>query len=479
MYRKSSVGWAKHFDFMLWDFICLQIAYISAYCIRHSGSSPFQNQLYRNMILVFFSCQMFVGLFDESYKNILKRGYVQEFASTFRHVLLTILLSTLYLFMTHTAGMYSRTVMIITAEIYFFASYIVRCLWKDHLKRRGASENGRRSLVVLTTEEMAGDVIEELRENDYSGLRLVGIALMEEGGNSKIGKKIAGVPVVADADTVVEYVCREWVDEVLFSLPREVALSEKMYNELVEMGVTVHLRILRAMRMEGQKQSLGKIGNYTVLSNSINMVTMRQAFCKRVLDILGGTVGCLITAVLCIFVGPAIYIQSPGPIFFSQERVGKNGKKFRLYKFRSMYMDAEARKKDLMEQNRIKDGLMFKMENDPRIIGGEKGVGGIIRRFSIDEFPQFWNVLKGDMSLVGTRPPTVEEWEKYDLHHRVRLAIKPGITGMWQVSGRSKITDFDEVVRLDKEYIMSWNMGLDIRILFRTVSAVLQKDGAF
>lgn len=285
--------------------------------------------------------------------------------------------------------------------------------------------------------------------------------------------------MVADADTVVEYVCREWVDEVLFSLPREVALSEKMYNELVEMGVTVHLRILRAMRMEGQKQSLGKIGNYTVLSNSINMVTMRQAFCKRVLDILGGTVGCLITAVLCIFVGPAIYIQSPGPIFFSQERVGKNGKKFRLYKFRSMYMDAEARKKDLMEQNRIKDGLMFKMENDPRIIGGEKGVGGIIRRFSIDEFPQFWNVLKGDMSLVGTRPPTVEEWEKYDLHHRVRLAIKPGITGMWQVSGRSKITDFDEVVRLDKEYIMSWNMGLDIRILFRTVSAVLQKDGAF
>jgi len=141
-------------------------------------------------------------------------------------------------------------------------------------------------------------------------------------------------------------------------------------------------------------------------------------------------------------------------------------------------MDAEERKKELMKQNRIEGGLMFKMENDPRIIGGEKGIGGIIRKFSIDEFPQFWNVLKGDMSLVGTRPPTVDEWEKYDLHHRVRLAIKPGITGMWQVSGRSDITDFEEVVRLDRDYITNWSIGLDIKILIKTVLVVLDREGS-
>ena len=186
----------------------------------------------------------------------------------------------------------------------------------------------------------------------------------------------------------------------------------------------------------------------------------------------------MITAVLYLFIAPAIYIQSPGPIFFSQERVGMNGRKFRIYKFRSMYMDAEERKQELMKQNKVKDGMMFKMDKDPRIIGGEHGIGGIIRRFSLDEFPQFWNVLKGDMSLVGTRPPTVEEWRKYDLHHRVRLATKPGITGMWQVSGRSSITDFEEVVRLDKKYIMEWSMGLDLRILCRTVGVVLRSDGA-
>ena len=158
-----------------------------------------------------------------------------------------------------------------------------------------------------------------------------------------------------------------------------------------------------------------------------------------------------------------------------------------MYKFRSMYLDAEARKSELMAQNRMgSGGLMFKLDYDPRIIGCKKqpdgtikkGIGNYIRDWSLDEFPQFWNVLKGDLSLVGTRPPTVDEWERYELHHRARLAIKPGITGMWQVSGRSKITDFEQVVELDKKYIREWSMGLDFRILLQTVGAVLKKDGS-
>ena len=223
-----------------------------------------------------------------------------------------------------------------------------------------------------------------------------------------------------------------------------------------------------------------------VLTNSLRIVAIQDLALKRALDILGGLVGCLLTGIICIFIGPAIYIQSPGPIFFSQWRIGKNGKKFKMYKFRSMYMDAEERKKEYMAQNKIADGLMFKMEDDPRIIGSEKkdkngkpkGIGNFIRNTSLDEFPQFWNVLKGDMSLVGTRPPTVDEWERYDLHHRVRMSVKPGITGMWQVSGRSEITDFEEVVRLDTEYIRNWSWRLDIKILLKTVAVVLKHEGA-
>lgn len=157
-----------------------------------------------------------------------------------------------------------------------------------------------------------------------------------------------------------------------------------------------------------------------------------------------------------------------------------------MYKFRSMYMDAEERKKELMSQNKIGDGMMFKMDFDPRIIGNKilpdgtkkTGIGQFIRRTSLDEFPQFINVLKGDMSLVGTRPPTIDEWEKYASHHRARMAFRPGITGLWQVSGRSNITDFEEVVNLDTKYIDNWSIGQDLKIMLKTVRSIVQNEGA-
>ena len=151
-----------------------------------------------------------------------------------------------------------------------------------------------------------------------------------------------------------------------------------------------------------------------------------------------------------------------------------------------MYMDAEERKKELMAQNKVSDGMMFKMDFDPRIIGNKilpdgtkkTGIGQFIRKTSIDELPQFWNILKGDMSLVGTRPPTLDEWEKYEPHHRARMSFRPGLTGLWQVSGRSNITDFEEVVRLDTQYIGEWSVKNDIRIIFQTIISVMKDEGA-
>ena len=181
----------------------------------------------------------------------------------------------------------------------------------------------------------------------------------------------------------------------------------------------------------------------------------------------------MITIVLTPFVALAIRLDSPGPIFFAQTRIGKNGRRFKIYKFRSMYVDAEARKKELESQNEMQ-GLMFKMENDPRITR----VGKFIRKTSIDELPQFFNIVKGDMSLVGTRPPTEDEFEQYNSHYRRRISMTPGLTGLWQISGRSDIVDFDEVVKLDLEYIDNWTVWLDIKILFMTVGAVLKGRGS-
>ena len=194
---------------------------------------------------------------------------------------------------------------------------------------------------------------------------------------------------------------------------------------------------------------------------------------KRALDVVGSLVGMVILGIAALFVAPAIKLDSPGPVFFGQTRVGKNGRKFTFYKFRSMYQDAEERKKTLMSQNEMK-GLMFKMEDDPRITR----VGRFIRKTSIDELPQFWNVLRGDMSLVGTRPPTVDEFEQYEAKHRCRLSMTPGLTGMWQISGRSDVKDFDEVVKLDMQYIDNWSILKDIKILILTVWVVLAGRGS-
>ena len=269
---------------------------------------------------------------------------------------------------------------------------------------------------------------------------------------------------------------------MLIVLPDGKEIPQKVFDAFTEMGITIHVKIADVNEMQGKNQTVERMGNYTVITTCINMASAGELVLKRIMDICGGLAGCILTGIIFLFVAPAIYIKSPGPIFFSQYRVGKNGRKFKIYKFRSMYMDAEERKKELMKQNRVNDGLMFKMENDPRVIGSEKGpgkgIGNFIRKTSLDEFPQFFNVLKGDMSLVGTRPPTVDEWEKYELHHRARLAIKPGLTGMWQVSGRSDITDFEEVVKLDTKYISEWSFMLDIRILFKTVLIVLGQKGS-
>lgn len=240
------------------------------------------------------------------------------------------------------------------------------------------------------------------------------------------------------------------------------------------------------MSRSGVKRFSEKIGGTTVLTTAINYATPVQTLIKRLFDIFAGIVGSIFALLIMAVVGPIIKIQSPGPILFKQERIGKNGKHIKIYKIRSMRMDAEELKKELEKENRVKDGMMFKMDFDPRIIGNKvlpdgtkkTGIGEFIRKTSLDEFPQFFNVLGGSMSTVGTRPPTIDEFEKYHFHHRARMAVKPGITGMWQVSGRSEITDFEEVVKLDTEYIANWSLGMDFKILLKTIGVIFTGRGA-
>lgn len=477
MYKKAAKGWMKHFDFMVIDFACLEISFLLAYNIRQGLGNPYLVPLYRNMAVTLFLIEILVVFFFETLKNVLKRDVYKEFVVTVKHVSLVILLSSFYLFLIQSGEAYSRIILLVTGGIYLVCGYVTRLFWKQYLLSQNALERKYRSLLIVTTESMVNTVIANIRNNNYQGFHISGIVVLDK---NMIGQTVDGIAVVADETDVIDYICREWVDEIFINLPTEIPLCEMLINQFVEMGVTVHIELVKAAKISGQRRLVERLGNYTVMTICINSANNRQVMLKRGMDICGGIIGCIMTGVLFLFIAPWIYLKSPGPIFFSQVRVGKNGKKFKIYKFRSMYMDADERKKDLMEKNRISSGMMFKLDHDPRIIGSEngKGIGNFIRKYSIDEFPQFYNVLKGDMSLVGTRPPTVDEWEKYELHHRARLAIKPGITGLWQVSGRSNITDFEEVVALDKKYISEWSMAKDFRILLKTIVVVIRQDGS-
>lgn len=482
MYRKRAGGWLKHLDFILLDMLCLQVAFVLAYAVRMGPSSPYADEAYRSMGAVLLLADLCATLLSGGLSGVLRRGRYEEFSAMLRHALLVEAAIIAYLFTAQGGYPYSRFVVYLTGVLYVGLGHFARCLWKALLSRRaGAAE--RSSLLVVTERALAERALADAMGQDPARCLVTGAAVLD---CDMRGQSILGVPVVAGDGDVAEAVCGSWVDEALVVLPRERPYPGELAGQLAGMGVVVHVCVFREEEAAGLRQSVGHFGDYTVLTTSISEATPLQQMAKRALDIVGGAAGCLATAVLSLFLAPAIYIASPGPVFFSQERVGRNGRRFRIYKFRSMYMDAEERKKELMARNQVDGGLMFKMEADPRIIGCRvlpdgtvrKGIGNFIRDWSLDEFPQFLNVLKGDMSLVGTRPPTLDEWERYEPHHRARLAVRPGITGLWQVSGRSRITDFEEVVRLDTKYIVEWSMALDLKILLRTVKVVLGRDGS-
>lgn len=495
MYRRNRHGWVKHLDFMMLDLLCMHVAYLLAYFLRQGlNSNPYNNRVYLSMLLCMSLSNIAVALGLNTYKNVLKRGYMEEFGISLRQVLLVILIAIGYLFVVKEGDNASRFIVLFSGVLYLGIAFVTRVVWKQYLRRRMENDKSR-SLLIVTSSQRAESVIRQLQLTGYNRYYIAGLVLLDEdaadGRNPEKGpggnpQEICGVRVVAEQKNAAEYVCRKWIDEVLIDMPTLEESPRDLLDKFMEMGVVVHIVLTGVFNPYGQSQFVERMGGMTVLTSSIRWVDSSSMIIKRLMDILIGAVGTVLCALLTVIFGPLIYIASPGPIFFRQIRVGKNGKRFKMYKFRSMYPDAEARKAELMAQNNIKDGMMFKLDYDPRIIGCKmredgtikKGIGNFIRDWSIDEFPQFINILRGDMSAVGTRPPTVDEWEKYELHHRQRLSIKPGLTGLWQVNGRSNITDFEEVVKLDAEYIADWSLGKDIKILLKTVKIVFLRIGA-
>ena len=412
---------------------------------------------------------MFV-LMDFSH-HFFRRGMFDEFVSVVKSEVIFSAVLILALFVMHRSADLSRLVFGYQIVINTVVMYAARVIFKQYMVKVYRNSRHSNRLLVVTSSDQAGDVIENLKEYNEWNRTIAGLVLTDEAKAEEIGE----IPVVAHREDFLNYVIRNDVDEVFIiddKLMRTPLMNEWV-RELEQMGTIVDVNIDAFDLSVSGKKSLNRVGKYAAVTFARNLFSTRQMIAKRALDIVGSMVGMIILGIATIFVAPAIKLDSPGPVFFGQTRVGKNGRKFTFYKFRSMYKDAEARKKELMASNEVK-GLMFKMEDDPRITK----VGKFIRKTSIDELPQFWNVLRGDMSLVGTRPPTVDEFEHYEAKHKCRLSMTPGLTGLWQISGRSDIKDFDEVVRLDMQYIDNWSILKDIKILILTVKVVLTGRGS-
>ena len=482
MYKKKPQGWLKHFDFIVFDVLSLHLAFLLAYMLRHGFVSPYVDNTYAELSVVLTLIDVVVILYNSSLKNVLKRGVYKEFALTIKHVFYVVVVLTFCLFSTKRGEVFSRLFIYLFIGLYTLISYAIRLLWKKYLLSRKTFANAA-ALFLVTTSEKVEDKVLELQQYMHGFYQLVGICVVDK---EMQGMEVHGIPVTANLNNLTKVIRLEWVDEVYVSLPRESECLYQLSEKLVSMGMVVHVETQPFLEGTDNRQVLENMAGHMVMTLGINFTTSRQMFFKRIMDLVFGVLGCIATVITAILIGPWIFLQSPGPIFFAQIRVGRNGKTFKMYKFRSMYLDAEERKAELLKENKMESNLMFKLDYDPRIIGCKKlpdgsvkkGIGNFIRDWSIDELPQFFNVLKGDMSVCGVRPPLPQEVEQYELHHRARLGFKPGITGLWQVSGRSDITNFEDVVKLDMQYITEWSLGLDIKIILKTVKAVLGKRGA-
>lgn len=262
------------------------------------------------------------------------------------------------------------------------------------------------------------------------------------------------------------------VDQIYFFQKTDDKVSDiQEYIDLcLEMGVTVRV-VIDSYVMRRSNSYVSSIGTYPLITYHTIALNNYEQMIKRLTDFILSFFGIIVASPIMLITALAIKIDSPGPVIFKQKRVGQNGRTFHIYKFRSMNPNAEAEKKKLMEQNEMSNDMMFKVKDDPRITR----IGKFIRKTSIDELPQLFNVLFGTMSLVGTRPPTLDEVANYKRSHWRRISIKPGITGIWQVSGRSNITDFEDVVKMDLQYIDNWTIFLDIKILFKTACVLFNR----
>ena len=466
MFRKSS-GLTKVI-ICIADCMVIIVSMIIAILLRFSGLKNINSDASLEEHILFTA--IFVGvyliytIFDTGKYNFYKRGLLLEFLLVILSNLFSGVVTIFVLYLIHIANQYSRIVVGIFLIINIVMMYLLHTFIKILLPKLYMKVDSKINLIIIGPAEYVGSMSAEL-DNDAIKYQICAYATID--GNDFVGDKNI---IKVRTDNIEDYCLRNSIDEIMVCLDSEHTDEWiPILDRIAGSGVVIKYQINKPQITNSSYQGMETVGKNSYLVFANNSASTGELFVKRTIDIIFGLIGTLITVVLTIFIGIAIKIESKGPIFFKQKRVGKNGRVFEILKFRSMVQDAEEKKAQLGKDNQM-EGAIFKIDSDPRITK----VGKFIRKTSLDEFPQFINVLKGEMSVVGVRPPTLDEYAQYSLNQKNRLSFRPGITGLWQISGRNDIKNFDDIVMLDMKYINEWSLYTDLKIMLMTIPAMFK-----
>lgn len=433
MYKRSIDGWAKHWDFILLDTIVLQLCFVLAYYLKYQAFFNYDSRnAYRTSSFMLLLLSVVIAIVFNTMHNVLSRGLFDEIKNSIWQVGLVFAGIIILLFSDKASNRVSRVVMYTTMILYFIVGIIVRLVYKRVVigfKRA----NPKREILLVGDEAGIKKAISAFKDHPEEGLNIKDTVRVDDSRFANIA----------------EFIRNEWVDEVYIACADPAQSPTELINACSQMAITVHQQMFVNEDLS-DRQWVEKIAKQPVLTTSVNIPRPKQLLVKRIVDIVSGLLLSVLALLVLIIATPLIKIASPGPVLLKLERIGQNGKKFHMFMIRTMYMDAANRPDKVI-----------------------KGVGTFLRRWSLDQLPKGFNVLLGSMSLVGTRAPSITEWESYKYHHRARLSCKPGITGLFTVCGK-RDDDFETATRIDTEYITNWSIGLDWAILF--TPAVVRKQ---
>jgi exopolysaccharide biosynthesis polyprenyl glycosylphosphotransferase len=466
---------------IFFDLFLILVSFFTAYILRNRieiseilplAPLTFYLNLLPVLLIIWWGLLSYLGMYKSFYTRI-----NDSFLIILKSAIIGFVLFGSYIFVLKMQDQVSRLVIIFTFGFSVVLLNLEKAMLTYFFKIIGIRNKSFRSsliifrrIVIIGTGKRVRRFIDLVEKNPGWGIKIAGLIDMDPAMKGKI---ISGYKVLGSFEEMPEIVKQNIIDEALFIVPRKwLDKIEGLMQFCESVGLRVNLAAdLYMLRFSKAKHT--DIGGFPLLTFESTPDRFGYLFVKRLVDFLVSGVALICLSLFFLIIGVIIKFTSKGPVFYNQERCSLYGRKFTLYKFRTMTFDADSKLKELIQFNEM-NGPVFKMTNDPRVTR----VGKWLRRFSLDELPQLWNVFKGDMSLVGPRPPISEEVENYDSWQRRRLSMRPGITCLWQVGGRNVISNFDDWLKLDLEYIDNWSFWLDIKILLRTIPVVLFGSGA-